>query len=234
MNGGRVMERRIQLGLSRTDLARLTGLSWDGIASIETRGEPAGFTLAAARRLASALAITLSPLASHTREPADDDIRIEALLPHADQPLSLTDIARALKWPLARTHQGLKRLDQRLANTGQTVRLSAPGSYELAARGDVLKPAELAALRRHEEQIQPHEARLLHSLIIGRDRHRLWEDFDPEQRSTLARLAQRGLATPAGSWVGITEDARYNLQPEFRRNGLLRVEWPLPDARAAG
>lgn len=233
MNARVIAGRRLQLGLSRTDLARLTGLNWDLIARIEEHGEPPALTLDAASRLASALAVELTTITSHGREPpTPDDIRLEALLAHADQPLSVTDISRALGWRLTRTRRAHELLHARLVTTGQTLRHVAPGRYELVARGDVLRPDELGQLRRSESAITAHDAGLLRGLITGRHRERRWEHFDADQRASLARLAERGLIHPAGTWVSLTADADFNLQPDLR-SGPHGVQWPLRNPRAA-
>jgi len=234
MNGGLVVERRLQLGLSRSDLARLTGLSWDVIVAIEERGEPPALTLNAARRLAAALAVDLTTVAAAWgRPPAQqDDIRLEALLAHADQPLSLTRIARALRWSLEHAQHVLQRLDGRLAATGQTLRHVAPGRYELAARGDVLQAGDLSRLREHEQAITAPEAALLRRLIIGQREDRCWANFNHSQRRTTARLAERGLIRSDGTWVHVTADVDANLQPDLDRTGPHGVQRPLRDRRA--
>ena len=234
MNGTLVARRRLRLGLSRTDLARLTGLSWDLIASIEERGEPPALTLDAARRLASALAVDLNSLAApHGRpEPKADDVALEALLAHADRPLSTTELAATMHWNLERTRGALTRLEERLSGTGQSLRHATPGRYELAARGDLLPTADLERLRRCDDAITTADAALLRRLIVGRERSRCWEDFDADQRAALARLAERGLVEPAGSWVILSMNARFNLEPDLDRSGPNGVQWPLRHRRA--
>lgn len=235
MNGALVAERRLQLGLSRSDLARLTGLSWDVISTIEERGEPPALTLNAARRLAAALAIDLTTAAAAWGRPRphDDDVRVEALIAHADQPISATCIAQALQWSLEQTQRALQCLDERLAATGQTLLHAAPGRYELAPRGDVLQPAELGRLRDHEGPITAGDGALLRRLIIGRREDRCWANFDPHQRARLARLAQRGLIQSDGTWIQLTADADENLQPDLDHIGPHGVQWPLRHRRAA-
>ncbi len=235
MNSALVAERRLQLGLSRTDLARLTGLAWDVIATIEERGEPPALTLHAARRLASALAIDLTTIAAAwgRAQPEDEDVRVEALLAHADHPASATHIADALQWSLKRTQRALQHLDERLAGTGQTLRHTAPGCYELAPRGDVLQPGDLGRLREREEPISAADAALLRRLIIGRREDRCWANFDSRQRTRLVRLAQRGLVQSDGTWIHLSADAHENLQPDLDHTGPHGVQWPLHDRFAA-
>ena len=109
INTALLAQRRIELELSRTDLARLTGLSWDVIARLETDTEPMALTLDAARRLASALAVDLTSIAGRdATDPTPDDVLLEALLAHAYRPMSITDIARVLRWSLTRAQQSAR------------------------------------------------------------------------------------------------------------------------------
>jgi len=235
INTALLAQRRIELELSRTDLARLTGLSWDVIARLETDTEPMALTLDAARRLASALAVDLTSIAGRGgADPTPDDVLLEALLAHAYRPMSITDIARVLRWNLTRAQQALERLTRRLLTTGHAIRCVHRERYELAARGNIVRPAELARMRRQESIISTDDARLLLRLITGRDRDRLWEDLDSDQRAGVARLAGHDLVQPAGScWVSLSYEAQFNLQPDLNRTGPHGVQWPLRSPRAA-
>jgi len=64
VNGRLIAQRRLELGLSRGDLAHQTGLNWDFLEAIESRGEPPFVTLDAARRLAHALGVDLDSIAT--------------------------------------------------------------------------------------------------------------------------------------------------------------------------
>ena len=232
INTALLAQRRIELELSRTDLARLTGLSWDVIARLETDTEPMALTLDAARRLASALAVDLTSIAGRdATDPTPDDVLLEALLAHAYRPMSITDIARVLRWSLTRAQQALERLTRRLLTTGHAIRRVHLERYELAARGNIVRPAELARMRRQESKISTDDARLLLRLITGRDRDRLWEDTD--QRAGVARLAGHDLVQPAGCWVSLSYEGEFNLQPDLNRTGPHGVQWPLRSPRAA-
>jgi len=81
-----------------------------------------------------------------------------------------------------------------------------PERYELAARGNIVRPAELARMRRRESIISTDDA----------------------------RLAGHDLVEPAGScWVSLSYEAQFNLQPDLNRTGPHGVQWPLRSPRAA-
>ncbi len=228
MNSRLVTERCLALGISRTDLARLTGLSWELIAHIEEHGEPPALTLDAARRLASALGIDLTTLTSRPKQPpTPNDVRLEALLAHADRPPTATDIADVFGWTLERVVDALSGLDARLAETGQTLRRLPHGRYALTCRGEVLEHDEIARLRRHESPVTGTDAALLRHLIRGRLRDRRWSEFTPDQRTSLARLAEHGLIERTSTRVNLTPDARFNLEPNLQHSGPHGVQWPL-------
>jgi len=218
MNARLIARRRLELQLSRSDLALVTGLSWDLLTALEEQPEPAFLTLDAARRLASALAVGLDAIASpfESAVPDADDVRLERLLALASRPVSPTALARALEWPLPRLAEASQRLEHRLSGTGQALQRRA-GHLRLTARGSGQATCDLGRLRLPDVRLSKRHAKLLRIATVGTARHRHWENFNDEQRSDAAQLCELGLIEPAGSELRLSRDAAFCLEPEVLR-----------------
>jgi transcriptional regulator with XRE-family HTH domain len=148
VNGRLIAERRLALGISRADLARLTVLSWTLLTMLEETHEPPFVTLDAARRLARALAVDLNGIADSCHAPvaASDDVRLERLLASAAGAHTYAELAFAMEWPLQRVIAAADGLEHRLLDTGQALKTS-PRGVRLASRGGRYTTCDLARLR---------------------------------------------------------------------------------------
>ncbi len=220
MNATLIARRRLELGLSRGDLARITGLSWQLLQAIESSAEPPFVTLDAARRIARALAIDLDSIAADHEYagPAPDDVRFVRLLASANDAHTLTELAQAMRWPLTRLADAVEQLELRLGPTGQILQHRA-GRLRLTGRGQLCTTPELARLRARHEPITKEQAEVLRIVIIGSGRQQWWEHFSDEQRTAAARLCDHGMVAPAGNSLRLTDRAKFSLQPEISTRG---------------
>lgn len=233
MNGRLIARRRLELSLSRNDLARQTGLGWDLIVKLEGGQQPQALTLNAAQRLAAALAIDLNALVQHSIPHTGDHrliLRLEALLAHTRRPHTPHELARAMDQPIHAITAALNQIEDRLLNTGQTLRRH-DGQVELVARGDQLDPDDVAQLRRARDPLGAPEIAMLRRIALGRLRDRCWETLDQADRHLIARLAEHGLIEPGTDHLQLTACAHHCLEPEMRL-GPLGVQWPLEHRRA--
>jgi transcriptional regulator with XRE-family HTH domain len=219
VNARLIVRRRLELGLSRADLARLTGLTWTMLTLLEGTVEPPFVTLDAARRLANALAVDLNVIADKwppTRSPGPDDVCLERLLASSDGIHAHSELALALEWPLPRVIEAAEHLDHRLVGTGQAVRTTDRG-IQLTIRGANHGARAAARLRSRHTRPTKRQAELLRLIILGGDRRSCGEHLDDHQRADAAELSQQGLIEPYRDHLRLTDHARYSLEPEIRQ-----------------
>lgn len=223
MNGRLIARRRLELGLSRSGLSRLTGLNWDLLEALERSGEPPFVTLDAARRIASALGVDLDAIATRRDKPlrTPDDVRLEQLLARTRAAHAEAALAFAFDWPLRRLTQATRRLEQRLVNTGHALQRSNHG-IRLIARGSEQASHDLARLRSRETSITKSQAELLRIAIIGTGRQQ-WPNFDADQRADAAKLCEHGLVEASVDQLRLSEDARFSLRPQLRHTATASV-----------
>lgn len=217
MNGRLIAERRWALGISRADLARLTGLSWTLVTMLEEEHEPPFVTLDAARRLARALAVDLNGIADSCHAPvaASDDVRLERLLASADGAHTYAELAFAMEWPLQRVIAAAAGLEHRLVDTGQALKTS-PRGVRLASRGGRYTTCDLARLRPPPANLTKRQAELLRIAIFGTSEQRCCENLDEVQRSDAADLCRLGLLESSQLYgMRLTDNATFSLEPEI-------------------
>lgn len=211
-----IARRRLELGLTRLDLAAHAGINVAAVAALEERRLPPELTITAAKRLAHALDLTLDALTSSAprQAPADDDATVEALLATTSAACPLEAIADTLDWTLARTQSALDRLDRRLQSTGQTLRRTGAHTYTLAARVTLIEPSQQADLTRRITPLEPADHATLYWVLTARAQECRWEVLDANARESIARLARHELAELGGEQVQLTKLARFSLQTD--------------------
>ena len=240
MNGRLIVRRRLELGLSRADLARLTGLTWTMLTLLEGHRESPFLTLDAARRIARALAVDLNVIAEKwppSRHPGGDDVCLERLLASSNGVHPQSELALALDWPLPRVIEAAEHLERRLIGTGQAIRTTAVG-IQLVVRGANHGARAAARLRSRHSCPTKRQAELLRHIILSGGQRSFGEDLDAKQRADSAELARQGLIEPYLDHLRLTEHARYSLEPEIRQTPTPSVirgldypaaETPVPD-----
>lgn len=125
VNGHLISEQRIALKLTRHDLAKTSGLSWQALELLEGTHSNDRLPLSSLSRLAGALGLKPSDLLDrdhhHRGQPQDAAIIGRALAAH---PEGLHDdvLARALEWPTQRIRDAIATLADQLPAIGQTLR----------------------------------------------------------------------------------------------------------------
>ncbi len=217
MNARLIFERRLELGLSRGDVARISGLSWAMLEALEGRNaDPPFLTLSAACRLARVLAVDLNTVAGRTfgtRE-SDDDVRVEKLLAATRETHTETELAFAMRWTLPRLIDAIERLEHRLTDTGQAIQRCETG-IRLTARAEGVNHY-LGRLRSLRTTPTKRQAELLRSVLKETNYRRTWDAFDAEQRSDAAKLCELGFVLPSMHLLMPTADASFSLKPEVR------------------
>ena len=218
MNGRLIEGRRLELGLSRGDVSKSSGLSWAMLTALEHAGEPPFLNPPRAGSLKSS-AIDLNTIAGGAlaSPAASDDVRLEALLAGTREAHSEAELAFAMQWPLQRVIDAIERLDQRLTPTGQAVQRRETG-IRLIVRGP-LAHRDTGRLRSLRTTPTKRQAELLRIVLTGTSYERSWDAFDAEQRSDAAALFELGFVY-AGSEVRApvlapSADARFSLEPRY-------------------
>jgi transcriptional regulator with XRE-family HTH domain len=141
LNGETLKRARLNKNLNRRELSRLTTIRIAQLEALE-RGKPCELvTIGSLVKLGRALGIEPAQLLApdgQDREPADDDVKVEALLAQVGKAVNRDDMAWALGWSIERTRDALKALDERLTGTGQRLRPTKFGWYGLGPAGGVI------------------------------------------------------------------------------------------------
>jgi len=148
------------------------------------------------------------------RYPATDDRMIEALLASVHVPRTAQQLATALGWTLPRTVAALRRLDRRLASTGQTLQQLGHQTYALALRAGVLDRAQIARCARDRKRIDPVAAGVLYRALTRPDRERTREQL----QSTAEHAAADWLIA-----AGVLEERAGALRPTGRTESTFGI-----------
>jgi hypothetical protein len=133
--------------------------------------------------------------------PAGDDRALEALLAEHRDPCTIQHLAGALEWTLDRVLAAADRLDERLANTGQT--LERHGHHTLALRSRARLIPHGAKGRCHRQApgaIDIVAARVLYHILTANRIERTWQDLaEPDETDAAQQLLAAGLIEEHGS-----------------------------------
>jgi hypothetical protein len=136
------------------------------------------------------------------RRPADnldrfrtsDERAVEALLASVQEPCTAHQLACGLRWTLERTTAALRRLERKLATTGQTVERLGHHTYALAARPGIVTAAEVTRCVRHDHKpLDLSAASVLHRALTRPGKERTREALSPAERAAVVRLIAVGL-----------------------------------------
>lgn len=207
LDGRFLARRRLELGLTRRQLARAAGVN-DSVVNALERGElPPLMKASSFARYAQALAMHPAelfggaPPAPPTHEPADDTAALGALLWSCDQATPRSAVADALGWDAGRVNKAAEALDGQLRSAGLRL-LAGPGELSIVAEASSLPPADQVATAVRRQQLRGavslHRVKVLLDIANG--------DFRANRNANGATMAhllflQRGemITYPTGS-----------------------------------
>jgi transcriptional regulator with XRE-family HTH domain len=206
-----IHRRRLALGLSKRQLARVVDLSQPVISRLEEGANP---DLSKHNLVCLCEALSIHPgaiLVDSAPEPvleSEDARKVEAALATFARKLSATELAVGLGWTLPRTKKALSLAQRSLLHTGMRLHCTA-GRYGLRPAAGVLGDAEERALARTviaSVRISVRLAQLLLAVSGGKV-GAVWEQSASNaDRPLLGQLLNLG-------WVQ-RQGKRYRLAPE--------------------
>jgi transcriptional regulator with XRE-family HTH domain len=211
----RLRHRRLELGMSTRQLAKLTGTTGVTIGELERGRNIDGQPVALLVRIADALALTLPELLapSPRDEWADDNgdaAAVGALLHGQQQPSRVDNLARALEWTLPRVRHALEALDVHLEAAGLCVH-TASGAVQLARAAGAIDDTSIERAAQARDRRDPVST--LHAQLV---RYILTGALTPARqqpnanRVALGQLANAGVLT-RDTTPALTDDVAYSL-----------------------
>lgn len=201
---GRIGERRVQLGLSQRELARIVGLNSAAVSQLERGRGQEELTVRVLGRIAEALGLSIGALFSAAggktpsgvgASPGSDDLLVEAVLHTAKFAVTSERLSTVLGWELARTRRAIKALQGRLAGSGVVVHWQ-PNGWTIQPRGDLLtadQTAQLERTRMRTRQICEPAMRLLRLIALdGLEKNRA-KHLGEADRVSLLTFIKSGL-----------------------------------------
>jgi transcriptional regulator with XRE-family HTH domain len=172
---------RISRGMSQQELGLALGATEAAVRDLERGRNQNELQLRFLARLVDVLEVDLRDILRRdcdSADPAEDDMRVEALLSYERQPLSVPEIAATFGWTLPRTRQAIGQLRDRLATGGTRLRETSNGSWKVAPHHSVVSTSDrerLAKARLRKKGLNTTEALVLRQLAAGLVDQR-WED----------------------------------------------------------
>ncbi len=200
LDSQRIRELRHVRGFSVRRVARHLGISATAVASLEVGANHAGLSLRVVADLARLLGVAPAELFARVRDqpavPTTDDQALEAALAMTQSATSTTDLARALKWDLARVRQALRQFEARLQQSG--VRLHDHGwqRYALRSATEHLSDDQQRAINRigpQQRGMTVETASLLAQVAEGVVKREWHRRSSAGQRVALQILLKQGL-----------------------------------------
>lgn len=239
-----IVERRVDLGLSRPALARRVAKSGPVIERLERGDNHERLTVGLLAALASELGLQPRDLFSTTQGSAaePDDTRVEAALAMVGKGLSATELAEGLGWPHHRVLAALEALRKRLGPTGVNLHQRS-GRWRLGSRVAVLSREEQGRIEQARvatARLSIYDAQVLAEVVAGKVTARWVADATNAQQVSLATLVRLGYAESDGAGFKPARSVGYSLGversgPSFptRRGGNSRRRKPERSANRA-
>ena len=211
--------RRLELGLTRRELARRAALDLSVIEDAEGHG------IAIYDHTASLLAGELGIAINHAPQtqgssPGDVEV-LGAVLADVDTPIATQTIATALTWTPERVRATAAQLRHELQRLGQTVTLSPGGQLGLAPFATCISDEQRAAVRREALTIDDATAHVLLAVLRGRRDDRSWTKLDNNQRVIATQLVAAGAITEEHGMLAASDQLAYAFEP----GQLFRLHW---------
>lgn len=203
VNGTLISSQRIALKLTRHDLAKASGVSWQALEMLEGSHWNDRLPLSTVCRVARALGLRTIDLLNRDDEPRgepqDATVVGRTLAAHPD---GLDDdvLARALGWPLQRVREAITTLADLLPAVGQTLR-RVDAHSQVAPASSPLDQDRTQAIARAADPLDADDARALLRVLRGHSRNGYWDEFTADERDRLMRLIDQGVLVDEGGTV---------------------------------
>jgi transcriptional regulator with XRE-family HTH domain len=211
--------RRLELGLTRRELARRAAVDLSVIEDAEAHGIPIY------DHTASLLAGELGIDTRHVPQPrssSPSDVEVlGAVLADLGAPIATQTTAAALAWPPERVRAAAAQLRHELQRLGQTVTLSPSDELGLAPFATCISDEQRAAVRRKTLTIDHTTAEVLLAVLRGRRDERSWNKLDDHQRAVAMQLVAAGAITEDHGMLAPSDQLAYAFEP----GQLFGLDW---------
>ena len=211
--------RRLELGLTRRELARRAAVDLSVIEDAETHGIP--IYSHTASLLADELGIDASHVPQRPSSSPGDVETLGAVLADLGTPTSTQTIAAALAWAPERVRAAAAQLRDALQRLGQTITLSPGDKLGLAPFATCISDEQRAAVHREALTIDDTTAEVLLAVLRGRRDDRSWTKLDDTQRGIAMQLVAAGAITEDHGMLAPTDD----LARAFEPGQLFALDW---------
>ena len=211
--------RRLELGLTRRELARRAAVDLSVIEDAEAHGIPIYDHTASL--LAAELGIDTSHLPPPPGSPPGDVEMLGAVLADLGTPIATQTIAAALAWTPERVRNATTQLRHELQRLGQTVTLSPSDQLGLAPFATCISDEQRAATHREALTIDHAGAEVLLAVLRGRRDERSGNTLDDNQRAVAMQLVAAGAITEDHGMFAPSEQLAYAFEP----GQLFRLDW---------
>ena len=219
LGAGELRRRRLELGLTRRELARRAAVDLSVIEAAEAHG------IGVYDHTASLLAGELGFDIRHVPQPRNSspgDVEVlGAVLADLGTPIATQTTAAALAWPVERVRAAAAQLRQELQRLGQTVTLSPSDELGLAPFATCISDEQRAAVRREALTIDHATAEVLLAVLRGRRDERSWTKLDDNERVIAMQLVAAGAITEDHGMLAPTDE----LAPAFEPGQLFALDW---------
>jgi transcriptional regulator with XRE-family HTH domain len=208
---------RTSKGMSLSQLARDMGVSVAVVRELELGRNLNGLRLRFLERLAAVLDADLRDMMrrdSDAIDPAEDDIRVEALLTYEGRPLSEHEITEAFGWTRPRARRAIQRLEDRLLTGGTRLREGTGGSWRITPDRGVISTNDRERLNRsrlRKKGLNKSQALVLRQIAAGLVDHKWHDKAKRHELMAIRGLLEMGL-------VLTNEQGATVVSPEIRRS----------------
>jgi transcriptional regulator with XRE-family HTH domain len=211
--------RRLELGLTRRELARRAAVDLSVIEDAEAHG--IGIYDHTASLLAGELGIDTRHVPQpRSSSPSDIEV-LGAVLADVGAPIETQTIAAALVWPAERVRDAAAQLRHELQRLGQTVTLSPSDELGLAPFATCINDEQRAAVHREALSIDHATAEVLLAILRGRRDERSWNKLDDTQRVIAMQLVAAGAITEGDGMLAPSDQLAYACEP----GQLFGLDW---------
>jgi len=211
--------RRLEVGLTRRELARRAALDLSVIEDAEIHGIPIYDHTASL--LASELGIDTSRVPQPAGSSPGDVEILGAVLADLGTPIPTQTIVAALAWPPERVRAAAAQLRHELQRLGQTVTLSPGDHLGLASFASCISDEQRAAVHREALAIDDATAHVLLAVLRGRRDDRSWTKLDDDERVIAMQLVAAGAITEDHGMLAPSDE----LARAFEPGQLFRLDW---------